>query len=90
MMPCIFQKNADGQTEVFRAVTFFSSSWRSSPSGRTPREGALKIERAATRKKAREAFVQKLRGPLSSKTKWWRWRESNPRLPVFQLKLLHA
>lgn len=22
--------------------------------------------------------------------KWWRWRESNPRLPVFQLKLLHA
>ena len=21
---------------------------------------------------------------------WWRWRELNPRLPVFQLKLLHA
>ncbi len=23
-------------------------------------------------------------------SKWWRWRESNPRLSVFQLKLLHA
>lgn len=33
------------------------------------------------RKKARAAFVQKLRGPLSSKTKWWRWRESKTATP---------
>ena len=37
--------------------------------------------RLSARKEARAAFVQKLRGPLFSKTKWWRWRESKTATP---------
>lgn len=36
------------------------------------------------------AFAGEVSVGVPKTEQWWRWRESNPRVPIFQLKLLHA